>query len=475
MTSGPGAGEQTVAVRSSDISGLRSRLDALTADLGTPGEPGYLDAAGRVVEAGLELVRAEEQIRERKRAKRRRLNRIRCVVTSVLLGLECLGLGAGVVLGTYSAFWLLLLVPTVVCALGIGVMVRDPKLSFAYSSFWPGVIMGAGTIAGIELVVSHTIPGGYTAVPAVLGLLTFGTFDPETFTGKAEKGTDSDAEVHDAIPEQREAAEPSDAPVPEPAAVDPQAAGLAKQVQALEGQLASLSSTIARAGLASQADLDAADPQDSALVAEVTRGRDARNRLLSTPERAARLAVLTESAQADLDRLDTVAAAVEAAKVLGRTRFRDKTYKQAAADLLEAQEKVERADVVCESFARRAARAADELKADDAAAAAAADVLDAGTRAHQRLLANVRARLRGEVERGSVLPAWFLRAFGPTPPFHSPDAWYDAAASVIAYRVVYGVRAEDEALGARPLGADHTRTTEFDQLREVVRSRRWVE
>jgi hypothetical protein len=246
-------------------------------------------------------------------------------------------------------------------------------------------------------------------------------------------------------------------------------------VQALEGQLASLSSTIARAGLATQADLDAVDPQDSALVAEVTRGRDARNRLLSTPERAARLAVLTESAQADLDRLGAVASTVEAAKVLGRTRFRDKTYKQVAADLLEAQGKVERVGVLCDNLVRRAARAADELKADDVAAAGVADVLDAGVHAHQRLLANVRARLRGEVERGSVLPAWFLRAFGPTPPFRSPDAWYDAAASVTAYRIVYGVRAEDEALGARPLGADHTRTTEFDRLREVVRSRRWVE
>jgi hypothetical protein len=202
MTSGPGAGEQAVAVRSSDISKLRSRLDALTADLGTPGEPGYPDAAGRLAEAGLELVRAEQQIRERKRAKRRRLNRIRCVVTNVLLGLECLGLGTEVALGTYSAFWLLLLVPMLVCALGIGIMVRDPKLSFAYSSFWPGVFLGAGTIATVELVVSHTIPGGYTAVAAILGLFTIGSFDPETFTGKADKDTDSDAEVHDAIPEQ---------------------------------------------------------------------------------------------------------------------------------------------------------------------------------------------------------------------------------------------------------------------------------
>jgi hypothetical protein len=474
MTSGPGAGEQVVSVRSSDISRLRSRLDALAADLGAPGEPGYLDVAGRLVEAGVELVGAEEQVRERKRAKRRRLNRIRCVVTNGLLGLECLGLGARVVLGTYSPFWLLLLVPMLVCAMGIGIMVRDRKLSFAYGSFWPGVFLGAGTIAGLGLVVSHTVPGGYTAVPAVLGFFMFGTFDPETFSKKTDD--DADAEVHDAIPEQREAGEPNDAPpVSEPAAVDPQAAGLAKQVQALEGQLASLSSTIARAGLATQADLDAAGSQDPALVAQMTRGRDARNRLLSTPERAARLAVLTESAQADLDRLDAVASAAEAAKVLGRTRFRAKAYKQTAADLLEAQEKVERANVLCDSLVRRAARAADELKADDAAAAEMADVLDAGVQAHRRLLANARARLLGEVERGSALPAWFLRAFGPTPPFHSPDGWYDAAAAVIAYRVVYGVRAEDEALGPRPLGSDHTRTTEFDHLRDLVRSRRWAE
>jgi hypothetical protein len=326
MTSGPGAGEQAVAVRSSDMSKLRSRLDALAADPGAPGEPGYLDVAGRLVETGLEVIRAEEQIRERKRARRRRLNRVRCVVTNVLLGLECLGLGAGVVLGAYSPFWLLLLVPMLVCAMGIGVMVRDPKLSFAHSSFWPGVFLGAGTIAGVELVVSHTIPGGYTAGAAVLGFFTIGSFDPQTFSGKADRdrNADADADVHDAIPEQRESAEPSDAPVPESAAVD---------------------------------------PRDSALVAQVTRGSDARNRLLSTPERAARLAVPTESARADSDRLNAVASAVEAAKVLGRTRLRDKAYQQAAADLLEAREKVERVNVLCDNLANRAARSADELKA----------------------------------------------------------------------------------------------------------------
>ena len=186
--------------------------------------------------------------------------------------------------------------------------------------------------------------------------------------------------------------------------------------------------------------------------------------------------MLSESAHANLDQLDTVATAVEAAKAVGRTRPRDTDYKQAAADLLEAREAVERANALCMRLTVQATRSADELKADDAAAAEMIDVLDAGVAAHRRLAAKVRARLIDEVERGSVLPAWFLRAFGPTPPTRAPDPdlWYGLAAEVLAYRIIYGVRADDTALGARPPSSDDARLCDFDALEESVRSHRWV-
>jgi hypothetical protein len=213
MTSGPGAGEQAVSVGSSDlsVSGLRSRLDALAAELGAPGEPGYLDAAKRVVESAVELVGAEEVAQDRRRAKRRWLNKFRCIVTNVWLGLECISLGVGVVLGTYSTFWLLLLVPLFLCAMAIGIMVRDPKLEFGYTSFWPGTFLAAATYGSLELVINHLIPGGFTALVVLLAVCMFGTFQPVTFTQVENEG--SDTEVHDAIPEPREGAEPSDAPV----------------------------------------------------------------------------------------------------------------------------------------------------------------------------------------------------------------------------------------------------------------------
>jgi hypothetical protein len=72
-----------------------------------------------------------------------------------------------------------------------------------------------------------------------------------------------------------------------------------------------------------------------------------------------------------------------------------------------------------------------------------------------------------------VLPAWFVPAFGPTPPGVA-EPWYDAAARVVAYRIVYGVRAGDSPLGPRPPGSDHTGLTQYDDLQEVVRSRSWA-
>ena len=479
MTSGPGAGEQTVSVKSSGMAGLRSRIEALAADLGTPGEPGYLDAAESLVATGVELVRAEERIRERKRAKRRRHNAVASTVCGSLLSLESVGLGVVTLIGHHSLIWLLLIAAMFFCGLVIFINGLTTKPDEKHPSFWPGTICAAGAGALTPLIIFHVIAGGFSGLAVPLAFTAIGMFVPDT-TGQAEsKATepvadaDADSEVHDAIPENAQAAESSDVPG---TAVDPHAAGLAEHVHLLESQVASLSSTIARAGLAPQADLDVVDPQDAALIAQVMRGREARNQLISNAERAAKLAMLSESAHANLDRLDTVATAVEAAKAVGRTRPRDTDYKQAAADLLEAREAVERANALCMRLTVQATRSADELKADDATAAEMIDVLDAGVAAHRRLAAKVRARLIDEVERGSVLPAWFLRAFGPTPPTRSPDPdlWYSLAAEVLAYRIIYGVRADDTALGARPPSSDDARLCDFDALEESVRSHRWV-
>jgi hypothetical protein len=459
-----------------DSSGLRKQILALAAELGMPGEPGYPEAAERLLATGIALVEAEEQALELKRNRRRRSNKTGAVISGTVLGLECVGLGAASIAGLYSPYWLLLIVPLLFFAMGMFSLGTDKETDTTkqlYPSPWPPTIAALGAGATLGLIVNHVLAGPFSVVTAILGVMATGAFAPEAVkpqdeTIELDPASAEDSEVNDAVPTWLPEAEPS-----ADEGQDPEVSGLIKQVRSLEGQIASLSTVIARSGLAPGADLGQVGPDDARLLSLIMQGRQARNELLSVPERSARLAVLTEAGESTQNYLETVARTVNTAELLARMRPRSPQYTGASSEFRKDNAEFQRVKAAHDNLAARAERCVEELKADDRARQELTVVLQPNEDAYRSLLGRFRVRLRGEIERGAILPAWLINSLGPTPPLRSPDAWYEIAASVLAHRAIYAIDADDSALGPRPLGPDHVRLTEFDRLQESLRRRDW--
>jgi hypothetical protein len=78
--------------------------------------------------------------------------------------------------------------------------------------------------------------------------------------------------------------------------------------------------------------------------------------------------------------------------------------------------------------------------------------IDAVPAAWQQLYQRLRATIDEGVARHALFPRWFRDNLGLAPPPDQPTQWFDLATDIRAYRVTYGVVAEDSALGAPPDG-----------------------
>jgi hypothetical protein len=168
MTSGPGAGEQAVSVRSSEMT----------------------------------------EIQARKQAKRRMRIRRAALVCGSVLSVESLGLGGLALTGGHCPLWLLLLAPVLllgVCTLFMGM---DSKRGEDRRWFWPGTILTLGAGATTALTVSHTISGWYSALAISLAFIGFGFFVPEALPQAENEDAEAEPEVRDAIPGEPEDARP---------------------------------------------------------------------------------------------------------------------------------------------------------------------------------------------------------------------------------------------------------------------------
>ena len=115
-----------------------------------------------------------------------------------------------------------------------------------------------------------------------------------------------------------------------------------------------------------------------------------------------------------------------------------------------------------------AARAVRDLETDgprlEAAARTARQRLDADDeirRAHSPdinavpvVWQELRRRLRAVIDEGvakhALFPAWFRNSLGLGPPRDQPTLWFELATEVRAYRITYGVVADDSPLGGPP-------------------------
>ncbi|MEV6874486.1 hypothetical protein [Amycolatopsis sp. NPDC051128] len=235
---------------------------------------------------------------------------------------------------------------------------------------------------------------------------------------------------------------------------------LGRQLERLQQQVRVLERAVRVADGVPQADLDDVGAETRALAAEAARWDDLHKELVTKEQRARyaeEIAHLDAArgalSRCDADLLDVIAVLAStdrASRARGDTESRLRALTTRRRTLLD--EEIPAAAAAAEK-ARLALREADAVEAR------VVPQLERAERAWHDLQVRLRTRIADALGANVLLPAWFGNALGVAPPSGtSGDAWIRTAASVLAYRVTFGVT--DPALPLGPPAPDDADTTE---------------
>lgn len=118
-------------------------------------------------------------------------------------------------------------------------------------------------------------------------------------------------------------------------------------------------------------------------------------------------------------------------------------------DYVVARARLDALDADRERLRRAADVAERELRDDEAKRAANAEIIERGQQAWTELIGRLRAQIEAAVNAFEVLPEWFERALGMSPPADA-EPWLRTGAEVLAYRATYAIDDVDPALGPPP-------------------------
>lgn len=102
-----------------------------------------------------------------------------------------------------------------------------------------------------------------------------------------------------------------------------------------------------------------------------------------------------------------------------------------------------------EQIKQDATAAAARLRQDDDAWVVHAEEIELGEQARTELGSLLEAQINDAVEAADLLPVWFERELGMSPPADA-EGWLRRAIEVLAYRATYAVRDQRDALGPAP-------------------------
>jgi hypothetical protein len=180
---------------------------------------------------------------------------------------------------------------------------------------------------------------------------------------------------------------------------------------------------------------------------------------------------LDEFTRLELERDEAAENVMTIGKVLQATRRDDPLHRSHAERFSSAERRLAAATEAVAARRSAARSSAARLLDDDERTAALAPMIDAGRRADADMAALLRDLVQAEVERHALMPPWFADALGHAPGWAvSGSEWLEVAALVLAYRVVYEVSDEQEALGAEPVpGPRRHQFDEYQRLRGVLK------
>lgn len=235
---------------------------------------------------------------------------------------------------------------------------------------------------------------------------------------------------------------------------------LGRQLERLQQQVQALERAVRVSDGVPQANLDDVGAETRALAAQAARWDDLHKELVTKEQRArheqeiARLGDVREAgARCDVDLLDVI-------RRLATTDRGSRARGDAGSSLraLSTRRRTLLDEEIPAAFdAAEQARLA--LREADAVDARVVPQLERAERAWQDLQVRLRTRITDALGSNALLPMWFSHALGVAPPSGtSGDAWIRTAASVLAYRVTFGIK--DPALPLGPPSTDGADTTE---------------
>ncbi|MDQ1290111.1 MAG: hypothetical protein QG622_3677 [Actinomycetota bacterium] len=225
---------------------------------------------------------------------------------------------------------------------------------------------------------------------------------------------------------------------------------LTATVKRLSAQVTWIEQHIRSSGTAQVLDLDHVEEELGALAATADAGHRAADQLLSTFERAALEASVTDHRDAAARSRAAVRSLLDSCVRLVATVQGDPEHRQARSDYLAARGARAEALREVDLLAPDAEEARERLSADDTERARLAPTVTAGERADVELLTRLRTKLTAAVGEGALLPAWLTEPLGPRPPAGESRRWMDVAAGIMAYRITYGVDDAEDPLGDLP-------------------------
>ncbi len=243
---------------------------------------------------------------------------------------------------------------------------------------------------------------------------------------------------------------------------------LGRQLERLQQQVRVLERAVRVADGVPQADLDDVGAETRALAAEAARWDDLHQELVTKEQRAryeqeiAHLdpvrSALSRCEAELLDVIAVLASTDRATRARGDAESRLRALTTRRRTLLDEE-------IPAASDAAETARLA--LREAEAVEARVVPQLERAERAWHDLQVRLRTRITDALGSNALLPTWFGHALGVAPPSGtSSDAWIRTAASVLAYRVTFGVT--DPAL---PLGPPAPGGTDPHERRWTWRAR----
>ncbi|WP_328618280.1 hypothetical protein OHS18_21580 [Amycolatopsis sp. NBC_00355] len=235
---------------------------------------------------------------------------------------------------------------------------------------------------------------------------------------------------------------------------------LGRQLERLQQQVQALERAVRISDGVPQANLDDVGAETRALAAQAARWDDLHKELVTKEQRLrheqeiARLAEVREAAaRCDADLLEVIrrlATTDRGSRARGDAEPSLRALSTRRRTLLDEE-------IPAAADAAEQARLA--LREADAVEARVVPQLERAERAWQDLQVRLRTRITDAIGSNALLPMWFSHALGVAPPSGtSGDAWIRTAASVLAYRVTFGIK--DQALPLGPPATDGTDTTE---------------